>query len=124
MGSFVKKVRAAIETASETKVHLINESSSMTSAVNAQQFHVCMLYGNNGADVLNQCLGMEDLLRITNSQFGTADPRSYKINFKSAVLDWSFTNTGTTSVELDLYHLAFNSSTFFNEQIRLFNLSS
>lgn len=105
---FVRKVRAAIETASETKVHLINELATSLSGAGTQQWHSCMLYGNNGADVLNQTLGSEDLLRITNAQFGTADSRSYKINFKSAVLDWSLTNTGTTSLEVDLYHVVFN----------------
>lgn len=104
--SFVKKVRAVHNKDLGTKTIVFNNTKSNTvTSSTTQAWDFFTLYGVNGNSSGNE-LGTGDLNTIfQNCTLSTVNMD--KITFKSAVLDLTFANTGTTKLEVDLYHWTF-----------------
>jgi len=102
---FVKKVQAANERSLGTKTLVFNKSvEAVSSAAGGQQWAIAHLYGNHG-NVANE-LGSIDLYNIVQHAY-LSTKENQKFTFKSAVLDITMTNTGTTKMEVDLYVLSY-----------------
>lgn len=103
---FVKKVQAANERSLGTKTIVFNKSVTGTStAANAQNWMIANLYGTNGTSAASE-LGAADLYQIFQQAY-LSSKETQKLTFKSAVLDITLTNTGTTKLEVDLYVLSY-----------------
>lgn len=103
---FVKKVQAANERSLGTKTLVFNKSVTGTStAANAQNYLIANLYGINGGSPSSE-LGSADLLQVFQQAY-LSTKETQKLTFKSAVLDITLTNTGTTKLEVDLYVLSY-----------------
>jgi len=101
---FVRKVQAANERSLGTKTIVFNKSVTGTStAANAQNWIIASLYGSNGTSATSE-LGAADLYQIFQQAY-LSTKETQKLTFKSAVLDITLTNTGTTKLEVDLYVL-------------------
>jgi len=102
---FVKKVQAANERSLGTKTLVFNKAvEAVSSAAGGQQWAMVHLYGNNGSIATE--LGSKDLYNIVQHAY-LATKENQKFTFKSAVLDITMTNTGTTKMEVDLYVLSY-----------------
>jgi len=103
---FVKKVAAANERSLGTKTLVFNASYSVAPVGSATQgFMIASLYGVNGSNSTQE-LGSQDLYNIFQKAY-LSTKENQKFTFKSAVLDMTLTNTGTTRLEVDLYHLSY-----------------
>jgi len=101
---FVKKVQSANERQLGTKTVVFNNANSSSTALGAQSFLLCNLYGVGGTVTAEA--GSRDLLDIFQQAY-SATAFNQKLTFKSAILDVTITNIGTSKVELDLYHLTY-----------------
>jgi len=103
---FVNKVAAANERSLGTKTIVLNKSYTGSTDLAAQQvFMLSSLYGMNGTNTTVE-LGNADVYRIFQEAY-LSTKENQKLTFKSAVMDMTLTNSGTTRLEVDLYHLTY-----------------
>lgn len=103
--NFSKKVHAVTSKEEGTKTVVFNKAYAANKFADVQDFNAFYLYGTRNNNSGNE-LGGADLQYIYNNTTNLADATD-KLKFKSAVLDMTFTNTGTTKLEVDLYHVTF-----------------
>lgn len=103
---FIRKVNAVTHKSLGTVSVVFNDTILENLTQSFQGWTSCCLYGlrgKNGSPVVNTPNGYSDMFRIMNSD--ASIPTTGKIMLKSAVLDTTYTNTGTQPVELDLYEV-------------------
>lgn len=99
--NFTKKVKAVIGASLGTYTIVSNSSGDFKAAGDAQEFGSFVLCGRGGEDKFGD-VGNRDLEDIAS-----ATPLSGQIMLRSAILDCTFTNIGSTKIEMDIYHVRY-----------------
>jgi hypothetical protein len=89
-----------------TQIALRNSSVNQTIAAGAgtQAYFAVALKGNHGSADNNSVVGMQDLALISSKDTtGSLNTSTKAFILSSAILDITFTNTGTIPVEVDVY---------------------
>lgn len=99
---FSKKVRAVMDKQIGTTTQLLNSSISISPTnLLPQAFGAAWMFGKNGTNTSGE-VGCQDLNYLFDSNNpGTMD--NVKLGVSSAILDVTMQNTGTTSMEVDVY---------------------
>jgi len=102
----IKKDRAMDMSKIATQIAIKNSSisQSIAAAAGTQAYFAVALKGNNGTVDNSSVVGMRDLYLIVNADnTGSINTNAKGFILSSAVLDITFTNTGSCPLEVDMY---------------------
>lgn len=115
---FAKRVKAVTDKAIGTQNFLFNDSVTSAASAANQGVTSVLLYGGSLSNETTNTRGYSDINKVLDLLSPTADgdgtspnvhlaSRNGSAAFTSAVLDMTITNTGTTTIELDMYEIRF-----------------
>jgi len=116
--NFKKKVDYINNAKLGTFSAVFNSSGRYASAFDGQDFGSFLLCGRGGEDLFGE-VGNRDLEDIASST-----SNSGSINIRSAVFDATFTNTGNSKLEVDVYHVRYGRESQAKNLSQVFNISN
>lgn len=107
---FSKQVNAVVQKSVGTRTVVFNDTLFREAGIGNQTWVATALYGFCGRDLGLSDKGFRDVYRICNNDSDVMNQNSdggnpAKIQFKSGVIDLTMRNTGTNSLEVDLYEI-------------------
>lgn len=107
---FSQKVNAVLEKTLGTRTVIFNDAIGAQAVAGVQSFASACLYGYCGASDSGATCGNRDIYTICNNDNDimtatSAGTNASKIQFKSAVIDLTMRNNGTTPIEVDVYEI-------------------
>lgn len=112
---FVRRVTAVSDRQKGRRTFVFNRTGDVTATSGAQGYLCSVLYGRNGVNLSTTTdfqSGMSDLYDIFN-QSGYSS--TTKLKMLSATLDITYSNKGSSAVEMDLYEVQFKKATVYTD---------
>lgn len=99
---FTRKVNAVIDAGLGTRSVVLNDSGFATGGPTQQTFTLLHLYGIGTVVPTNYEVGVDDMNQVKGT-IAAAVGNYEKVRFENAVLDVTFTNSGESALEVDVY---------------------
>jgi len=101
---FRKRVLKAMQPSIGSRTVIKNSalSGSIAAGVDTQAFNYAVMYGNSGTTDTTQLCGCADI-RLLSSNDTNTNEESENYNVTSGFLDFTFANTGSAPLEVDVY---------------------